>query len=332
MADFKEKAAAGLQELVGAGKVEQTASTTPEVVKEEVVDNVTPPVEPQTPPKAEETTTQLIDWDKEEEVKPQGFDFREFAKKVGIEAENEEDFISKLNSQKADPFEGLPTNLKKAVEYAKKGVDPLQLLKVNAVDYSQIDPVQLFEMDFLSKIPDKEQGKLALETMNVFQKQYEGLKLRNELEQRQRAAEMDLLSQVEASQRDQQRQREQFTNQLQSELGKVDSIENFKVLEKHRKAIYKEIAERGKNPRYETANGYDYQRHIRDSFITSNWDALKGHLMNKAKVETIKEELKQVQNVDIGRNTERLPVEPSAESIHDKLARQARERIKQQVK
>lgn len=339
MPDFKERAAAGLQELIQSPKVEPTASeaapapaaaTTVEAPAQSAA-----PVVSQTPPTtAEGTTTQLIDWDKETEVpKPLSVDLRALAKKVGIDAENEDDFVTKLQSQKtADPLEGLPANLKKAVEYARKGVDPLQLLKVNSVDYSQIDPVQLYEADFMSKVADKEQGKLALDTMNVFQKQYEGAKLKQQLELQQRLAEQDLLNQVELSRRTEQQRKDNFQNQLQSELGKVESIENFKVLEKHRKAVYQEIAERGENPRYKTQTGYDFQRHIRDTFITSNWDRLKEHLGNRAKVEAIKEELRTVQNVNLSNNTERIPVGTQVKSNYDKLNEQAAEARKPPVK
>lgn len=337
MPDFKEKAAAGLQELLQNNKVESTAP--PEATPAPVVEvpaKSDAPVETQTSPKiAEGTTTQFIDWDKEEEApKPLSVDLRALAKKVGIDAENEDDFVTKLQSQKtADPYEGVPANLKKAIEYAKKGVDPLQLLKINSVDYSQIDPVQLYEADFMSRVADKEQGKLALETMNVFQKQYEGAKLKQQLEHQQKLAEQDLLNQVELSRKAEQQRNEQFTGQLQSELAKVESIENFKVLEKHRKAVYQEIAERGENPRYKTPTGYDYQRHIRDTFITSNWDRLKEHLGNRAKVEAIKEELKSVQNVNLGNNNERIPVGNSqGENVFDKLNKQSAEQRKAQVK
>lgn len=323
MADFKEKAAAGLQDLIKQEPI--TAPPVAETPPVEAPVKDPAPVEAPPQPKADGPSTQFIEWDKDEEpAKPTTpLDIRQLAKKVGVEAESEDDFVAKLQAQtKADPFEGLPANLKKAVEYAKKGVDPLQLLKINSVDYSQIDPVQLFEADFLSKMPDKEQGRVALDAMNPFQKQYEGLKLKQQLEYQQRMAEADLLQQVEMSKQREVAERETFKNKLSSELGKVDSIENFKVLEKHRKAIFNEIAERGENPRYKTANGYDYARQIRDTFITSNWDSLKEHLFNKAKVATLKEELNQIQNVDLKRNTERLPVNPADESIHDKINRQ----------
>lgn len=327
--NLSEKAAAGLQDLVNQSKpVETTAAAQP--AAEAVVEKVEAPVEEQVQRNAEAPATQLIEWDKDEvkEV-PSKFDLRELAKKVGIEAENEDDFVSKLQAQKqADPYEGLPDNLKKAVEYAKKGVDPLQLLKINSVDYSAIDPVQLFEADFIAKNGNSDDTEVALDSMNVYQKNYMGMQLRSQLEAQQKAAEQDLMFQVEQSKRKAQQEKEQFENQLRSELSKVEAVENFKVLEKHRKSLYQDIAQRGLDPRYKTANGYDFQRHIRDQFITSNWDALKTHLESRTKTATIKEELRQVQNVQLERNTERLGVEPSAESIHDKLNKQARQRIK----
>lgn len=327
--DFKEKAAAGLQDLIKQETVAPAVEAPPAAVEAPVKDPA--PVVAPTQPTADKPATQFIEWDKDEEptnpVTP--LDIRQLAKKVGVDAESEDDFVAKLQAQtKVDPFEGLPENLKKAVEYAKKGVDPLQLLKINSVDYSKIDPVQLFEADFLSKVPDKEQGRVALDAMNPFQKQYEGLKLKQQLEYQQRMAEADLVSQVDLAKQREAAQRDAFKNKLSSELGKVESIENFKVLEKHRKAIFNEIAERGENPRYKTADGYDYARQIRDTFITSNWDSLKEHLFNKAKVATLKEEMNQIQNVDLKRNTERLPVTPADESIHDKINREERERRK----
>lgn len=290
------------------------------------------PTEVQKEPRKVEEPTVLDNWDstiKPEEPKTEPAKETEpyhvqIAKKVGFELKDEDELIAKL---KADPFEGVPANLKKAVELAKKGGDFLQLLKVSQVDYSQIDPVNLYEADILAKAQDKQAAKEWLDTISPIQKQIEGERLKQGYTYQQQLQERELSQAVETERARAEATKNQFTEQLNETLNKTEAIEvagyKLKLDAKHKRQIASSMAstEFWNDSRYKTQKGYDLERKVRDEFLTSNWDTVQQFLQDRVKTATLKEVANEVQNIDLENTKSRDKVEQKTSPLFERIKR-----------
>lgn len=325
---MNEKSKASLSDFLKTQTTEpaQVEAPAPQVEPEKV----SQPTEVQTEPRKVEEPTVLENWDstaKAEDTKTEPAKETEpyhvqIAKKVGLELKDEEELIAKL---KADPFEGVPANLKKAVELAKKGGDFLQLLKVSQVDYSQIDPVNLYEADVLAKAQDKQAAKEWLDTLSPIQKQIEGERLKQGYTYQQQLQEQELIRAVEADRARAEATKNEFTDKLQETLNKTEAIEvagyKLKLDAKHKKQIAAAMAstEFWNDPRYKTQKGYDLERKVRDEFLTSNWDTVQQFLQDRVKTATLKEVAQEVQNIDLENTKSRDKVEQKPTPIHERI-------------
>lgn len=323
-----ETAKASLSDFLKTQKTEPAPVEAPAPQVEP--EKVSQPTEVQTEPRKVEEPTVLENWDstaKAEDTKTEPAKETEpyhvqIAKKVGLELKDEEELIAKL---KADPFEGVPANLKKAVELAKKGGDFLQLLKVSQVDYSQIDPVNLYEADVLAKAQDKQAAKEWLDTLSPIQKQIEGERLKQGYTYQQQLQEQELIRAVEADRARAEATKNEFTDKLQETLNKTEAIEvagyKLKLDAKHKKQIAAAMAstEFWNDPRYKTQKGYDLERKVRDEFLTSNWDTVQQFLQDRVKTATLKEVAQEVQNIDLENTKSRDKVEQKPTPIHERI-------------
>lgn len=298
-------------------------------------ENVSQPTETPTPGKPDEPTV-VESWDKSEPpaepTQPVTQDepyHAKIAKKVGLELKDEDDLINRL---KADPYEGVPTNLKKAIEFAKKGGDYLQLLKVSQVDYNSFDPVQLYEADVLSKATDKEAAKEYLQTISPIQKQIEGARLKQSLVYQQQAQEADLSRALEAAKNQAAAEKQRALVEAQKAIDSTDAIEvagyKLKLDTKHKKALSTALSsqEYWKDPRYQTSKGYDINRKIRDEFLTANWDTVQSFLTDRVKTAALKEVANEVQNVQLDKPQDRDQVDHKPTPLFDQLNKWSRDR------
>lgn len=325
---MNEAAKASLSEFLKKNQTTEPApveATAPQVEPEKV----SQPTEVQTEPRKVEEPTVLENWDStapaaeptEPATTPEPYHVQ-IAKKVGLELKDEEELIAKL---KADPYEGVPTNLKKAIELAKKGGDYLQLLKVSQIDYNAIDPVQIYEADVLSKAEDKQAAQEYLAAISPIQKQIEGNRLKQQYVYQQQMQEQELIRSVEAAKAQAEQTRQKHVAELHEALNKTEAIEvagyKLKLDARHKKALATQMSssEFWNDPRYQTAKGFDLERKVRDEFLVSNWDTVQNFLKERAKNETLKEIQNEVQNVDLdkskGRDQVELPKTPIFERI-----------------
>lgn len=314
------------------------APQTTEAVKVETApqvetEKVSPPTEVQSAPRKVEEPPVLENWDKsvkdepktttEPAITPEPYHVQ-IAKKVGIELKDEDDLIAKL---KADPYEGVPNNLKKAVELAKKQGDFLSLLKVSQVDYSQIDPVGLYEADILGKAADKQAAKEYLDSISPIQKQIEGDRLKQNYIYQQKMQEQELFRAADAEKAQAVAVRAQAETQLQEALNKTESIDvagyKLKLESKHKRQLAENLksSEFWNDNRYKTPKGYDIERKVRDEFLTANWDTVQQFLQERVKTATLKEIQQEVQNVDLEKNTAREQVVQKNASIFEQIKR-----------
>lgn len=314
----------------------QTTEVTPvEVTPKAETEKVSPPTEVKEPRKVDEPTV-LENWDKsvkdepktttEPTITPEPYHVQ-ISKKVGFELKDEDDLVAKL---KTDPYEGVPANLKKAVELAKKGGDFLSLLKVSQVDYGQIDPVGLYEADILGKATDKAAAKEYLDSISPIQKQIEGERLKQGYVYQQQMQEQDLMRSVEAAKMQAEAVKQQAETQLQETLNKTEAIDvagyKLKLESKHKRQLAESLksSEFWNDPRYKTQKGYDLERKVRDEFLTANWDTVQQFLQDRVKNTTLKEIQQEVQNVDLEKNTARDQVESKTPPIFETIKRDPR--------
>lgn len=308
-----------LKKTQEAAPVEAAAVATEEVGQPTVV---------QTPGKPDEPAV-LEKWDttggdapsSPETTEPEPY-YKQLAKKVGLDVKDEDELVSKL---KADPFEGVPTNLKKAVEFAKNGGDFLQLLKVNQIDYEGLDAAQLYEADVLAKAPDKEAAREYLDGLNPIQKVIEGTNLKQRLIAQQRMQEQDLIGALDREQKAKDQLRQTSLQAMTEVLDKTDAIEvagyKLKLEGKHKKQIAQSMAasEFWNDSRYQTPKGYDIQQKIQHEFLINNWNTVQQFLQDRVKTSTLREVQQEVQNVDLERNTGRQVVETKTPPIFERI-------------
>jgi Enolase len=311
-------------------KKNQTAEQPPVAEAPKVEpEKVSQPTEIPTEPRKVEESTVLENWDKasaeapktEPAVEPEPY-YTQIAKKVGSEFKDEEELIAKL---KADPFEGVPANLKKAVELAKKGGDYLQLLKVSQVDYSQIDPVSLYEADVLSKAQDKQAAKEWLDTISPIQKQIGGEQIKQNAIYHQQNQEQELIRSVETAKAQAEQVKKAYNEQAQETLNKTEAIEvagyKLKLDGRHKKQIANSLAssEFWNDQRYQTQKGFDLERKIRDEFLTTNWETVQQFLSDRVKTATLKEVANEVQNIDLENTKGREQVEQKKSPLFERI-------------
>ena len=319
------------QEQPVAQEVPVVAAAPTETKVESVKD--TKPTEVKDQRKAEEPTV-LDNWDKEAKAteSPEVPTITEpyyapLAKKVGIEFKDEDEIVAKL---KADPFEGVPVNLKKAIEFAKQGGDYLQLLKVSHVDYSKFESKDLYEADVLSKASDKVAAKEWLDSVSPIQKEIEGSRLKQNLMYQQQIQEQELARGLESQRQAAESTRTKATQALQEALNKTEAIDvagfKLKLDARHKKAVATSIqsSEFWSDPRYQTSNGYDFNKKIRDEFLLSNWETVQGFLTDRVKSTTLKEVANEVQNVELEKNLGREQVDQKPTPLYKQLNDQTR--------
>jgi hypothetical protein len=174
---IKQKKDAEKAQTIQQEPVEQKAETTSPVTeavpiqkKEEAVTNKEtekpadqPAAETDEAPKAE-TEEQEFRWDADivEEQKAQDeapkVDFKKLGSALNLEINTEEELIKQVSEkmaklkeveeQTSKQFEGVPAELKEAIEIAKKGGDWYSYVEHSLIDVTKLDPIDLFEQEF----------------------------------------------------------------------------------------------------------------------------------------------------------------------------------------
>jgi hypothetical protein len=197
--------------------------------------------------------------DTDTEKKSEGLDFGGLGSALNLtEITTKEDFIKavtekfskleQLETTQASAFEGLPDDLKQAMEVAKKGGDWKAL--ASTIDVSKLDPIDLFEREFERLEGHKyknEDGSIdydaldqQLDTIPDGVKAMNGNQIKQQIDYQQRQKQSQVLAQAEAKQ-------ESFNKNLAEasrELPKMFPKDSFGIqLEaKHSSFVYDGIA------------------------------------------------------------------------------------------
>lgn len=310
-------------------KVETQPEPSPEVVNK-VETKVEEPIQPKVEVPA---TEEPEDWDPESTTTPEPkkestFDFQSFIKDVGFEdVKDESEFkerVKKLKEPASDAFEGLDERMKKAVELAKKGGDYLSFLKVSQVDYTKVDPVQLFEQSLRNDPAfTPEEVEELLNSYTPFQKKQLGIEKRNQYIQWQRQEESRIQSEIASAEAVRAAAKAKADKDLKETLNKVDKIAGLTLKSSHKQDIYDAITSgrMQKELFFDPKTGeYDNQSMIETYFLKKNKDKIINFYTKKAKNETLRDYHKEVSNANVAPSAEKpTPEVGEKKSSQDQL-------------
>jgi len=290
-------------------KVEQPETTSKAEVKPET-----------TEPAKQDTESGEFNFDLEDEPvapkaeEPKSFDFKSYVKDLGFEdVKDEEEFKTRVKELKSKPseLEGIPDNLKKAIELSKKGGDFLSYLKISQVDYSSIAPEAIYEHYVKSKLsPEDAADKLA--NISVVDKKLEGLKLREQYIAHQKAQEAELERAAMTAQREIAERKAKADQKLKQVLDNVNEIAGLKLKPGQKQDIFEAITtgRMQKELFYDQKTGeYDFNSMIETYFVKKNLPKIISKIEQVTKSKTTKSIIKDIQNVQIDKPTEKPAVE-----------------------
>ncbi len=323
----KFKAAAPIEQQVAPVSVEPTvvSNTGTEEVKQPAV--VTDP--PKEQPKAEPTQTTEVEvetpWDATDSIEPvtpitQTFDFSKLGSALKLEGiKSESDIVSKFNelqtklqeveSKKEATFEGIPDDLKEVIDLVKNknGVDWKSYAGISTVDWSKINPADLFENEF-SKLPQfrNPDGSVNEQLLNdeldripEGQKAYEGSRIIQERVLEQQQAKQRL----EAQARFRKEQSDKALTEATRNLSEIlpESQYGIKFEAKHSDHIFKGISsgELLQKHLLDPQGNYDMKKVAKTFALAEYGEKMIKYHADKAKVAAKKEILTSTQNVQL---------------------------------
>jgi hypothetical protein len=333
---------AALADWVAKNKVEKPAVKVP---IEETSNSVTPTEEsdkpkaeeaPKEQPKEEKPTEESVkttqqetpkSWDADEtatgKTETPTIDFSNLGSALELgEVKSQEEFVSKVSELKSKlkeyqekPLTGIPDEFKEVIEVTKSGVDWKDYLANQLIDYSKVDPVQLFEEAFLQdavKDPrfqtegkyDPQKAEDALDALPESLRMMYGKQIAQGRIQEQRQRQLQLKAQAEAK----LAQAEQSLTSATKNLNELLPFENYgiKFEPKHSTEIYQGITNSkltkkllGVNYEDLVKSGADMKAVARTIAAAEYAEKMIRYKSQSAKVEGKKELLDKIQNPQI---------------------------------
>lgn len=296
----------------------------------EVPNKVETPTEPQELAKPEVVTDETIELPSSEPETNDTFDFSSYIKDVGIDAKDPEEFKAKVKEliNKEDPLTNLPEKVRKAVEFAMKGGDIYQILKVSEVDYSQIDPKTIYESYIYSMVKDKDKAAEHLDSMSDIVKEIEGEKMRQEYMNAQRRQEQELTESLDRKAQEELDRRKANEARLKETLNNVTDVSGFKVKQSQKEKFFKEVTSGNLSKRlfYDKEGNYDYNKMFKITFLADNFDQIQDYYKDRVKTATKRETIEELTNATINKpegvppldTTEPDPLMNWAKSLREK--------------
>lgn len=186
----------------------------------------------------------ISDWDvsSEEDSEKEQFDYKSFARELGVDAESKEEFVIKVNELKAkaeapDPLADLPENFRKAIDIARNDGDYLEFLGITSVNYDAVPDINLVQNHYSQVFRkadgsiDQEMLEAKLDRMDEADIRIEGETLKRQYKQAQAQKTANL--EAEAA-----RNREQADKALRAELDNLKEYNGFKFSPSHKKQLY----------------------------------------------------------------------------------------------
>lgn len=291
-----------------------------------------PAVEPSTEPVAAATPTEPVvdnkidDWDADVTPEPvttstptAAFDFSEMGKALGTEEiKTKEDLISYVSKVKSEAesaksgLSDLPQELTQAIELAKQGGDYLSYLKVSAIDYGKLDPVDVYEEYVIDRSTDQngnvdfDKVNTFLDSIQDFDKELRGKEIIKNLQAQQLNAVKQLESQAQA-------RKEKAISSVQSVLSTLDDVNGFKLKSTHKQELFDWIVS-GKMMKEaffsEQTGDYDFSKVVKAAALLKYGEKMDAYRRQQIRNSVKRELLDDLQNPQIDKPTIAAGAEP----------------------
>ncbi len=327
-AKFKAQAPA-VEQQVAPVSVEPTvvSNTGTEEVKQPAVVTDPPKEQPKVETPIAETPTEPViedkPWDATDSIEPvvpvtQTYDFTKLGSALKLEGiKSESDIVSKFNelqtklqeveAKKEATFEGIPAELKEVIDLAKSGVDWKSYAGISTVDWSKVNPIDLFENEF-SRLPQfrNPDGTINEQLLNDQldaipdgQKTYEG----SRIIQQRLAEEQQAKQRLESQARYRKEQSDKALIEATKNLPEIlpESQYGIKFEPKHADHLFKGISSGELINKHLLApdGSYDMKKIAKTFALAEYGEQMIKYHANKAKVAAKKEILQTTQNVQL---------------------------------
>lgn len=270
------------------------------------------------------------DQDDEVEVKNEkpSTDFEALGKELGFEnVKDEGSFKSSLSqlktqiaeleskAEKAEIFDRLPEQLRDAVNLALEGGDYLNYLDVNSVDYSKIDPVDIFVDDVMNSFRDangnvnEDEAYDYLDGLTDQEKKYRGLQIQRQLVSMQNAQSSKYKQ--EAKLRAQKRAAE-----IKEAVKGLNEVSGLKLSPKHKSELANSLM-KGSVEKALLGDNFSQKDVAEAVFKIKYFDKIKNKLEQQTKSSTKKETIKSLTNSNVKRNNRQTDAKPKTRSGFD---------------
>jgi hypothetical protein len=292
---------------VQSTQVNSQTSTEQSVVNDTIQSDATEP-ESTTP----EQTDDDLSWDsyvddgQTTQTQSTEIDFSQIGKAIGVELKSVDEltkFVSDLKTENSElktkslNTEELPSDLKDAIEIWKNQGDYHSIFDVEAIDYSVLDPVELFEQEveefFVN--PDgtfREKEYWAyVDSLDETDKRLRGMQIQKQLIAEQTYQKQAIKQKVE-------RERTENLRNLEQTINKFDKVGDYTVTPKVRQELYQDIAS-GKflEKMGVSLNGsHKFETLLNMYFKAKYFDAIQKFNSDRTRNSTLRKEVEKVGN------------------------------------
>lgn len=205
--------------------------------------------------------------------------------------------VEKANEEKKSLLESIPEDLVKAVELAKQNGDYLSYLGVSSVDYSKVDPIDLYEAyveDSLANpdgTVDYDKVDEYLDSLSDVDKELRGKQLKAQYIETQNQKKVYLQAQAEES-------RIRKERLVKEAVDKLNVVNGFKVSPSHKQELYNDLVSDPLKD-YRKGNSLDYEKMVKDRFIVKYYEKLDRFRQTQIKNGVKREMLNEITNPQI---------------------------------
>lgn len=287
--------------------------------------------EPITEPTASGSEPEGLDWDSfvdettttpADKAKP-SIDWAEVGKAINIpsEVKSVDDvtkYVSELKKTVEDLksrtiSEDIPTELAEALELAKSGGDYKTYLQLNDIDYTQEDPVLLFEDEVAELFYNndgsfrEEEYQEYIDSVSEPDKKLRGKAIQKELIRIQE-------EQKNTIKRRALEQKADSLRKLESALNNFDKVNDYTVTPKIKKQMFDELATGQflKELGISESGAHNWDKVLNNYFKSKYFDAIQQFNAQKALTAEKRKELKELSNSSVGRTS--APSNPTSET------------------
>jgi hypothetical protein len=309
----EETPEAGIESSESTEPEVEASSNEPEALKEEGTESAE-----ESPTETEPEGAQLFeDWDSVENTPeiPEdavNVDATSVLKDLGFDGLSVEQAQAKIQEMKdasvVDRFEGVPDNLKEAIELAKNDGDWLEFLGVTSVDYNNISDDVLLTNNLAhyftnaEGVLDREGLEDYMDEMSDVDRQIRARQIRDQLVGQQQLRKQDLERQAE-------QRRAEADRQLRAALDKAEDIRGFKLTAANKKKIFEGISSGDmiREMFQDKAGNWDWGKVITNYFNHLYGSKADSYMKQRITSSTKKDFLKKLSNVEVEAKPSDLP-------------------------